>query len=836
MQSPYFHLSHASPSLPLLHYSFLRAMAIFANCVFFIKVKYLPIQGKSRLKVSIKENGGVVNFVLNHKTTHVLVNTADVLCCHDLKNIQKYQLPVLCADFIWKSVEKGELLQIDAYKVNKSQGDASDQRPLIADVEDLSSAENKNATKKNANNSNLTVTEDSERRIESKVSTLTFYSENDQDTPFFPQDFEVAKYSVLEKVNSKESKDFVVTELQCSQEHYKFPFLCARFSASNVTKNDKQFVTNTAEEIREKYKSFIADLKSQDFLLRDFPPEAESVASTKLQKLLLEEAIHSSAVCQEVSDFVELIWAGAVGHLDSLLLESVNNISLNDMSKAEVILLQVKNSLDEGAGEVALQEMVVEFYQVIRHETETDYKVSKKLIPRKQDLCQVTFPDCCSSIKYSSPSEMDGTRLLAVCDFYDSMWHLGSCSDSYEQDYSLNNAPSGYDSGRGVRKTADISSDFEGDEYVVYKTCQIIRYVAKFCLAEDQKKTFQPADEHGYSLGIVVTETCLTGLVFSTFIQRVKKDRKQLLLMQMSCRLNIFPGVPFRFFFLFSLFSGFSVDMSIEMPSSIERIHSWTHKLKIKKTNCKAVIKTVENSSLDISTFVLDIWISHVYLPRMWVEKHPKKMSEACMLVFQPELETAFEEEQLSSKIIILLDCLNSMAGSALHQAKQIALRVLELFCFRQRVNVVKFGTNFTEFSSFSMNITNDLASLKVITALQEQSRCFVTTEKERIQQRIELTSVNWKEIFALQNQDGSWNLSPQLGKILTLDVDHLINNFLIRKGIQSLGPNVKEKLLQLIATLLVLQSICCTKELKGIVFKTLMKLDDSSNSRCAFK
>lgn len=58
------------------------------------------------------------------------MNTADVLSCHDLQNIQKYQLPVLCEDFIWKSVGKGELLQIDAYKVNKSQGDASDQRPV----------------------------------------------------------------------------------------------------------------------------------------------------------------------------------------------------------------------------------------------------------------------------------------------------------------------------------------------------------------------------------------------------------------------------------------------------------------------------------------------------------------------------------------------------------------------------------------------------------------------------------------------------------------------------------------------------------------------------------
>lgn len=36
--------------------------------------------------------------------------------------------------------------------------------------------------------------------------------------------------------------------------------------------------------------------------------------------------------------------------------------------------------------------------------------------------------------------------------------------------------------------------------------------------------------------------------------------------------------------------------------------------------------------------------------------------------------------------------------------------------------------------------------------------------------------------------QDGSWNLSPQLGKILKFDVDYLVNHFLIRKGIQSLG------------------------------------------------
>ncbi|XP_065586155.1 protein mono-ADP-ribosyltransferase PARP4 [Cyrtonyx montezumae] len=955
-------------------------MAIFANCVFFIKVKYLPIQKKNSLKACITENGGVINFVLNHKCTHVLVDNANILSHHYLKITQKYQLPVLHVDFVWKSVENGKLLITDAYEINKSQSNISNQWSSGHGLEDLSYSENKIATNQNeSNDSSLTDIGESGQRTEFEGGTLRFYSE---DAPFYPQDFEVAKYNVLEKINSKESKDFVVIELHCSQEQHEFLFrLYAHFSASSGTKKNKQFIINkTAEEIRENYDMLVANLKSQNFRLREtFPPEAECLASTKLQKLLLEESINSSAVCQEVSDFVELIWAEAIGHLDSLLLESVNNISLNDVSKAEGILLQVKNALNEGADEAALREMMMEFYQLIRHKTEIDYLVSKRLLSRKQDLCQlmrdmlniretsmscpnpsshakyqalrckidavdpmsdeflsverqvlknnyngcsvkilqvyrigrvsetaeflgslgnvrslfhassvrnfmgilsrgllmpkvvvedhgvertdtgnlgsgIYFSDSVSaSVKYSSPSEMDGTRLLAVCDVA-----LGSCLDLHERDFSLNAAPSGYSSVHGVRKTADISSDFEDDEFVVYKTTQVkIRYVVKFRLAEDQIKQFQPrtgveteqddtesesqchSQNESYELPSAdISKTVKTGLqdrqgnpvplksvhikariidfvaqvvMFQTYtnqnsspieakyvfplddkaavcgfeafvngthiIGQVKEksqahreyreaishgdgaylmdqDAPDIFVITVG---NISPNstVLIKITYITelrcqngcitfhmpasvspwqqdralnentqdtikkicvkqveTLKNGFSLDMSIEMPYSIESLHSWTHNLKIKKTECKAVIKTVENSSLDSSGFGLDIWISNAYLPRMWVEKHPNKSSEACMLVFQPEFEAAFDGEQLSSEIIILLDCSNSMAGSTLLQAKQIALHVLKLLSSRQNVNVIKFGTNFSEFSSFSKNTIKDLASI----------------------------------------------------------------------------------------------------------------------------
>uniref|UniRef100_A0A669QAC7 Poly [ADP-ribose] polymerase n=1 Tax=Phasianus colchicus TaxID=9054 RepID=A0A669QAC7_PHACC len=1181
-------------------------MTIFANCVFFIKVKYLPIQKRNSLKACIKENGGVINFVLNNKCTHVLVDNANVLSRHDLKLTQKYQLPVLYADFVWKSVENGKLLTTDEFEVNTSQGNISNQWPG--------------------------------------------------------------------------------GHGRC---------ICM---------------------------------------------------------LLLEESINSSAVCQEVSDFVELIWAEALGHLDSLLLESVNNISLNDVSKAEGILLQVKNALNEGADEAALREIMMEFYQLIRHKTEIDYEVSKRLLSRKQDLCQlmrdmlniretsiscpnpsslakyqalrckidaidpmsdeflsverqvlknnyngcsvrilqvyrigrvsetaeflgslgnvrslfhassvrnfmgilsrgllmpkvvvedhgvertdtgnlgsgIYFSDSVSaSIKYSSPSEMDGTRLLAVCDVA-----LGSCLDLYERDFSLTAAPSGYNSVHGVRKTADISSDFEDDEFVVYKTTQVkIRYVVKFCLAEDQIKEFQPGtgveteqDNTELESHANISNTVKTGLqdrlgnpvplesvhikariidfvaqvvMFQTYtnqnsspieakyvfplddkaavcgfeafvngthiIGQVKEKKqahreyrkaisqgdgaylmdqdapdifvitvgnicpnstvliKVTYITELSCQngcitfhmpasvspwqqdkaLNENTQVCWNTVLKYR----FSLDMSIEMPYRIESLHSWTHKLKIKKTECKAVIKTVDNSCLDSSGFGLDIWISHAYVPRMWVEKHPNKNSEACMLVFQPEFEAAFDEEQLSSEIIILLDCSNSMAGSALLQAKQIALHALKQFSSRQNVNIIKFGTKkiqnsatatmgntdlwktlrylsllfpsqghrnillisdghiqnesltfqlvkdnvhhtrlftcgvgstanrhmlrslsqygagaFEYFDSkskynweakiqgqvsrifspgcssvsikwqqFDINapkpmqapaqiqslFTNERllvygfvphctqATLRAIINDQELQTVVSTTELQKTtgtvlhkltarafirdyedgilhenetehemkkqilknmiihlslensiitqftsfiavekrdtneicsanvpnileiiaQEDVDfLPYMNWeqkpvgssilfsgvpygmppfdvslKNIFKYLSfvlgcslqiyfqsshlclpislfipQDGSWNLSPQLGKILKFDVDYLINHFLIRKGIQSLGTNGKEKLLKLIATLLVLQFIRCAKALQGIVFKSLMKLDNLTTS-----
>uniref|UniRef100_A0A671DQH6 PARP4 MVP-ID C-terminal domain-containing protein n=1 Tax=Rhinolophus ferrumequinum TaxID=59479 RepID=A0A671DQH6_RHIFE len=75
--------------------------------------------------------------------------------------------------------------------------------------------------------------------------------------------------------------------------------------------------------------------------------------------------------------------------------------------------------------------------------------------------------------------------------------------------------------------------------------------------------------------------------------------------------------------------------------------------------------------------------------------------------------------------------------------------------------------------------------------------------------------------------RDGFWKLTPELGFILKLNTN-ILNSFLNQKGIRSLGIKGKECLLDLIATLLVLQLLRTKLEQEGIVFKSLMKLDDA--------
>ncbi|XP_023046089.2 protein mono-ADP-ribosyltransferase PARP4 isoform X1 [Piliocolobus tephrosceles] len=939
-------------------------MGIFANCIFCLKVKYLPRQQKKKLQTDIKENGGKFSFSLNPQCTHVILDNADVLSQHQLNSIQKNHVHIANPDFIWESIREKKLLDVKNYDPNK---------PL-----DITPPPDQKASGPEVKTEGLCP--DNATEEEDTVELTEFGTEN-VEIPHLPQDFEVAKYNTLEKVGMEGGQEAVVVELQCSRDSRDCPFLISsHFLLADGMQTRRQFaIKKTSEDASEYYENYIEELKKQGFLLREhFTPEATQLASEQLQALLLEEVMNSSTLSQEVSDLVEMIWAEALGHLEHTLLKPVNRISLNDVSKAEGILLLVKAALKNGETAEQLQKMMTEFYRLIPHKGTTPKEVNLGLLAKKADLCQlirdmvnvcetnlskpnppslakyralrckiehveqnteeflrvrkevlqnhhskspvdilqifrvgrvietteflsklgnvrpflhgspvrnivgilcrglllpkvvedhgvqrtdvgnlgsgIYFSDSLStSLKYSHPGETDGTRLLLICDVA-----LGKCMDLHKKDFSLTEAPPGYDSVHGVSQTASVTTDFEDDEFVVYKTNQVkMKYIIKFSMPGDQIKDFHPSNRteleeyrpefadfskvQDYQLPDAKTysstkaglqdasgnlvpledvnikgriiDTVAQVIVFQTYTNKshvpieakyifplddkaavcgfeafingkhivgeIKEKEeaqreyreavtqghgaylmsqdapdvftvsvgnlppkaKVLIKITYITELSILGTVGV--FFMPATVApwqqdkalnenlqdtvekicikeigtkqSFSLTMSIEMPYVIEFIFSDTHELKQKRTDCRAVISTMEGSSLDSSGFSLHISLSDAYLPRMWVEKHPEKESEACMLVFQPDLDVNLPDLANESEVIICLDCSSSMEGVTFLQAKQIALHALSLVGEKQKVNIIQFGTGYKELFSYPKHITSNIAATEFI-------------------------------------------------------------------------------------------------------------------------
>ncbi|CAF3278969.1 unnamed protein product, partial [Rotaria sp. Silwood2] len=164
----------------------------------------------------------------------------------------------------------------------------------------------------------------------------------------------------------------------------------------------------------------------------------------------------------------------------------------------------------------------------------------------------------------------------------------------------------------------------------------------------------------------------------------------------------------------------FSFRASIRMPYEIIKLFSPTHRLRRKLTDCIAMIELVDNVLID-RDFVLSITLKSANLPRISNETLSlndengtttlnKYDSQACMLTFYPRFETLTNSNE-QIEIIFIVDVSNSMDGSHVQQAKQLA----HLFLMNLKVDdentyfsVITFGSDNDECFPISTPTTKE--------------------------------------------------------------------------------------------------------------------------------
>lgn len=157
---------------------------------------------------------------------------------------------------------------------------------------------------------------------------------------------------------------------------------------------------------------------------------------------------------------------------------------------------------------------------------------------------------------------------------------------------------------------------------------------------------------------------------------------------------------------------------SILMPFEIVKISSPSHRLKLKRTSCQAVVDaSISESTNSSEDLLLVIEIATIHMPRMLVEdyKDPdeNRTTRACMVSFYPEFETDRTMKKQPPVVInILVDYSNSMKeNNLLNWSRTLALCALNHLPDECFFNVTLFGSFYEQL--FPYEVKNTPANVK---------------------------------------------------------------------------------------------------------------------------
>ncbi|XP_077435872.1 protein mono-ADP-ribosyltransferase PARP4-like isoform X2 [Vanacampus margaritifer] len=350
-------------------------MAVFDQCSVLLDLKTLPFKERRSLKLSVTDNGGSLCFVVTKQCSFVVVSNVSHLSSNRLRSICKFQTPVVGLDYVHSCLQRGILLPVEDYKMDTSSLGVSSHIPPHC------------STKQSPFNDEVSEAVIKPCKDEAspphKVEKTLCRIERDGDLPAYPDDFNVAKYSFFHKCD----RDWCVLELQSAKGKKRQQYRVIR-NWQPLLPSDMMAFPSTSEEAVEVFQRLTDRLLASGLSQSpNLPSQKQIFGSHPLQQLLLEEKLNAGVLSQDVAVFVEMLWTEALGCLGNILRVPVNKLSLNDVSRAEGLLIQAQRKLKQGEHAAALA-LLLDVYTLLPHIRPSE-DCDAKIISQKLDLCQL---------------------------------------------------------------------------------------------------------------------------------------------------------------------------------------------------------------------------------------------------------------------------------------------------------------------------------------------------------------------------------------------------------------------------------------------------------------
>lgn len=348
----------------------------------------LSFKEKQEIRREIVNNGGILTYILTKQTNYLVTSDSEkTLSSYKGKTAIKYGIAVVSCHFIMDCVKSCKVLDPEPYLLTETQDSQAFRSGKI-------SSENQ-AYKKKTNIVKTVQLPD--------LDKIRVWPYKSPDAPCFnEQNCEIAKDILLQGYNSSSSiSSFYALELHViPAQTVCTGFRCRLFTHSGDLKTVQEGDEGTKEC---RYFSTMGEALGAYTALYNLQTQAphslkrvESVLSHKIgSDKMIQMTIsdfcseEDSILSPNVANLVDSLWNEATGSLSNILSVPVNTIKLEDVEKAEAILLTLRRSLDAAEDASALKKLSDEFFSVIPHKNRGCEIASRQAIAQKQDLCQL---------------------------------------------------------------------------------------------------------------------------------------------------------------------------------------------------------------------------------------------------------------------------------------------------------------------------------------------------------------------------------------------------------------------------------------------------------------